>query len=662
MNAEPPKSTRRGGALDQASLPARRLVIQHITPSVEEGRYPVKSCIGDLLAVEADIFADGHEKLAAQLAVRAPGSPNWLRYPMAATVNDRWRGETHLGQEGIWQFRIEAWVDIFGGFVRDTEKKRDAGLALELESEEGRLLVVEAAKAASGQTKAGLEKILEGLRVLGPAGRIALLLAPETAAAMQAADQRPFLAESPIQAVEVERKRAGFASWYELFPRSYGQDGRHGTFRDVIRELPRIQALGFDVLYFTPIHPVGFTNRKGRNNRLKAEPGDPGSPYAIGGDKGGHDAIHPELGTLDDFHALVASLREREMELALDIAVQMSPDHPWLKAHPDWFVKRPDGSMKYAENPPKKYEDIINPDFYADRALWTALRDVFVHWMNHGVRIFRVDNPHTKPMPFWEWLIAELKARDPGVILLAEAFTRPKRMYHLAKIGFSESYTYFTWRTTKRELTDYLTELSTTEVRDYFRPHFFTNTPDINPPFLQTGGRPAFLIRAALAATLSGLWGMYSGFELCEAEPLPGREEYKDSEKYELKHRDFAAPGNIADEITHLNRLRRAFPHLQSHLGVSFYNAFNDDILYYGKTAPGRDDRILVAVNLDPHHAQACHFEIPLWEWGLPDHESLCVEDLLHGHKFTWNGKIQRMHLEPNAPYAIWRIYPAGPP
>jgi starch synthase (maltosyl-transferring) len=422
--------------------------------------------------------------------------------------------------------------------------------------------------------------------------------------------------------------------------------------------LPRIQAMGFDVLYLTPIHPIGLANRKGRNNQLKSAPGDPGSPYAIGSKEGGHDAIHPELGTLEDFHALVEALHERGMELALDIAVQMSPDHPWLKEHPDWFPRRPDGSMRYAENPPKKYEDIVNPDFYVDRGLWTRLRDVFLHWMDHGVRIFRVDNPHTKPMPFWEWLIQELKARHPDVILLAEAFTRPKPMYHLAKIGFAESYTYFTWRNTKRELTDYLTELSTTEVRDYFRPHFFTNTPDINPPFLQTGGRPAFLIRAALAATLSGLWGIYSGFELCEAEPLPGREEYKDSEKYELKRRDFGAAGNIMAEIARLNQLRKSEPHLQSHLGVTFYNAFNDNILYYGKKAPGRHDLILVAVNLDPHHAQACHFEIPLWEWSLPDHESLAVEDLLHGHKFTWTGKSQHMHLAPHAPYAVWRVQP----
>jgi len=466
------------------------------------------------------------------------------------------------------------------------------------------------------------------------------LLSPETARAMHAADAKAFLAESYAQDVDVERKRASFASWYELFPRSQGKDGKHGTFRDVIAQLPRIQAMGFDVLYLTPIHPIGTTNRKGRNNALKAEPGDVGSTYAIGDASGGHDSIHPELGSLEDFRALVAAAKNHGMELALDIAVQMSPDHPWLKEHPD--------------------EDIVTPDFYADRALWAGLRDVFLHWIEQGVRIFRVDNPHTKPIPFWQWLIADIRGRHPDVFFLAEAFTRPKRMYQLAKIGFNESYTYFTWRHGKGEFIDYMNELTSAPVRDFFRPHFFANTPDINPPFLQTGGRPAFLIRAALAATLSGLWGIYSGFEICEADPLPGREEYRDSEKYELKQRDFAASGNIVAEIAQLNRIRAAEPALQSHLGISFYNAFNGNILYFGKAVPGRNERLLIAINLDPYRAQGCDFEIPLWEWGLPDHESLAVEDLLHGHKFTWTGKIQHMHLTQDMPYAIWRVRPAG--
>ena len=655
------RSPIRDSALDQAMMPERRIVITRISPTVEQGRYAVKRCAGDQLIVEADIFADGHEQLAAQLAIRFRGARAWQRIAMERIGNDRWRATTALADTGIWQFRIEAWLDVFGGFVRDTTKKREAGLPLTLEAEEGRLLIAQAASSGGDTARRALNAILEGFDGLSQEDRISLLLAPEARNAMVTAASRPYTTTSFVQTVDVERRRAGFASWYEIFPRSQSScPGRHGTLRDVIDQLPRIRAMGFDVVYLTPIHPIGLTNRKGRNNALAAETGDVGSPYATGSAQGGHDAIHPELGTSEDFRALVAAAQEHGLELALDIAVQMSPDHPWLIEHPDWFPRRPDGSMKYAENPPKKYEDIVNPDFYADPRLWTALRDVFLYWIGQGVRIFRVDNPHTKPMPFWEWLITDIRGRHPDTIFLAEAFTRPKPMYQLAKIGFNQSYTYFTWRNSKRELTEYLTELSTTDVREFFRPHFFVNTPDINPAFLQTGGRPAFLIRAALAATMSGLWGLYSGFEICESEPLPGREEYKDSEKYQLRQRDFGAPGNIADEIAQLNALRAREPALQCHLGITFYNAFNDNILYYAKTAPGRSDRILVAVNLDPHNAQGCDFETPLWEWKLPDYEALAVEDLLHGDKFTWTGKLQHLQLTPEAPYAIWRVQPPG--
>jgi starch synthase (maltosyl-transferring) len=415
------------------------------------------------------------------------------------------------------------------------------------------------------------------------------------------------------------------------------------------------------VLYFPPIHPVGTSNRKGRNNALKAEPGDVGSVYAIGSPEGGHEAIHSQLGTLQDFRALVAAAHENGLEIALDFAVQASPDHPWLKQHPGWFAWRPDGSIKYAENPPKKYEDIVNIDFYAQEAvpdLWLALRDVVLFWIEQGVKTFRVDNPHTKPFPFWQWLIADVRGNHPDVIFLAEAFTRPKVMYHLAKLGFSQSYTYFTWRHTKGELTEYIRELNARPVADFFRPHFFVNTPDINPYFLQTSGPPGFLIRAALASTLSGLWGMYSGFELCEAVPLPGREEYLDSEKYEVRVRDWSQPGNIVAEIAQLNRLRRVEPALQTHLGTTFYNAFNDNILYFGKAAPGHGDRILVAISLDPHHAQEADFEVPLWEWNRTDHDALDCEDLLRGGRWRWQGKMQHMRLTPEAPYAIWRVQP----
>ncbi len=450
-----------------------------------------------------------------------------------------------------------------------------------------------------------------------------------------------------------------------MFPRSATNDpARHGTFADVIERLPGIRAMGFDVLYFPPIHPIGVTNRKGRNNSLHAGSSDVGSPYAIGGAEGGHDAIHPALGTLEDFRRLVVAASENGLEIALDYAIQCSPDHPWLKQHPDWFRWRPDGTVRYAENPPKKYEDIVNVDFFAPAAipeLWTALRDVVRFWIDQGVRIFRVDNPHTKPLPFWQWLIADIHASMPDVIFLAEAFTRPAMMYRLGKVGFTQSYTYFTWRNTKQEITEYLTELNTSPVRDFYRPHFFVNTPDINPFFLQTGGRAAFLIRAALAATLSGLWGVYSGFEFCEATPLPGREEYLNSEKYEIRPRGLRAPGDIVAEITALNRIRRAHPALHSHLGLEFYNAFSDHILLYGKRRPDDDDMILVAINLDPHQVQEADIEIPLWEWNLPDDNSLMVDDLLQGRQFVWTGKRQHTRLDPaDAPYAIWRIAPSG--
>jgi starch synthase (maltosyl-transferring) len=425
--------------------------------------------------------------------------------------------------------------------------------------------------------------------------------------------------------------------------------------------LPAISAMGFDVLYLPPIHPIGRTNRKGRNNSPRAEPSDPGSPYAIGSREGGHDAIHPALGTLDDFRRLRDAAAEHGMELALDFAVQCAPDHPWLREHPDWFDWRPDGSIRYAENPPKKYEDIVNVDFYAGSAvplLWLTLRDIVLFWAGEGVRLFRVDNPHTKPLPFWEWMIGEVRARFPDAVFLAEAFTRPKVMYRLAKIGFSQSYTYFTWRNSKAELTEYVTELTTT-ARDFFRPHFFVNTPDINPVFLQTSGRPGFLIRAALAATLSGLFGVYSGFELCEARALPGREEYASSEKYEIRAWNWEAPGNIIAEITRLNQIRRANPALQTHLGVSFHNAFNDQVLYYSKATPDLQNVILVAVNLDPHFPRECDIEVPLWLWGMSDSASVAVTDLMAGHRFTWNGKIQHIRLDPAMmPFAIWRIRP----
>jgi starch synthase (maltosyl-transferring) len=651
------------GSEAAAAAAQSRVMIAAVSPVIDDGRFAAKRIVGERIDIEGDIFSDGHPLIAASLIWRADDEDEWHRSNMHAVKNDRWRASIELARVGRYRFAVEAWPDGYGSFARDLARKRDAGQEAALELKEGADLINAAHLRAASPLRAALRKITAAMKKASPDGRAALLLAPETIEAMHRADNRPSLARSAEYFIEAERKAASFASWYELFPRSQTDSPqRSGTLRDTIERLPAIRDMGFDVLYLTPIHPIGLTNRKGRNNALEAAPGDPGSPYAIGSPDGGHDAIHPELGTFEDFRALVTSAYEHGMELALDFAIQCSPDHPWLTEHPGWFAWRSNGSIRYAENPPKKYEDIVNIDFHAPDAApaaWIALRDVVLTWIDAGVRIFRVDNPHTKPFPFWEWLIGDVRSIHPNVIFLSEAFTRPKIMYHLAKLGFSQSYTYFVWRNTKQELTDYMTELTQPPVSDFFRPHFFVNTPDINPLFLQHSGRAGFLIRAALASTLSGLWGMYSGFELCEAAALPGREEYLDSEKYEIRPRDWNAPGNIIPEIAQLNRLRKAEPSLQSHMGLTFYNAFNDQILYYGKHAPAHRDRILIAVSLDPHHAQEADFEIPLWEWGLSDRETLEAEDLLRGHRFTWRGKMRRMRLTPDAPYAIWRVSPA---
>jgi len=646
------------GAREAAGRP--RLVIETIRPDVDNGRFPVKRTVGNVLAVEAVFFGDGHEQLAAELRWRPLDRPDWQTARMAERGNDRWTASFPLERLGRYEFVVEGWLDRFGGFRRDFRKKLDAGVVQHVDRLEGRALIE---SAAAGEPR--LRPFLDSLDAARDEGAAAaILLDAELQLLMDEAGERAFAVTCEPRRVDAERIAARFASWYELFPRSQTDDPkRHGTFDDVVRRLPQIRAMGFDTLYFPPIHPIGRKHRKGRNNSLTPGPDDPGSPYAIGSDEGGHDAVHPELGSLADFRKLVAAARAHGLELALDFAIQCSPDHPWLKEHPGWFDWRPDGTIKYAENPPKKYQDIVNVDFWKEEAipdLWIALRDVVLFWIGQGVKVFRVDNPHTKPFPFWEWMIADVRGAHPDVIFLSEAFTRPAVMYRLAKIGFSQSYTYFTWRNGKRELTDYLVELVSTEAAEFFRPHFFVNTPDINPTFLQTSGRAGFRIRAVLAATLSGLFGVYSGFELCEAQAVPGKEEYWESEKYEVKPRDWEAPGNIIADIALLNRLRRAYPALQTHLNVSFYNAWNDSIIYYGKRAPDGSEMILVAVSLDPHNPQECDFEIPLWEFGLADHGSLDVEDLVAGSSFRWTGKVQHLRLDPDRPYAIWRVEPPG--
>ena len=647
----------------EAAAPPR-ITIENVMPSVDGGRFAAKRVVGETVMVEGDVFSDGHDVIAAELLWRAGDEQDWHRIKMQALANDRWQAAFVPARIGRYLFTIEAWCDRYGTFCRDLEVKRRAGADLAVEIAEGRQFLERAKEDALGGQNRMIASALHALYDTATQRSVEILLSHDLREKMYEVEERRFLhRHEPQFRVDVDRPQAAFAAWYELFPRSATDDPvRHGTFSDVIRRLPAIADMGFDVLYLPPIHPIGVTNRKGKNNSINVGPDDVGSPYAIGSSEGGHDAIHPALGTREDFRRLCDAAAAYGMEIALDFAIQCSPDHPWLKEHPDWFDWRPDGTVRYAENPPKKYQDIVNVDFYGPSsipALWNALRDIVQFWHNEGVRIFRVDNPHTKPLPFWEWLIGEIRGQYPEVIFLSEAFTRPKMMYRLAKVGFSQSYTYFTWRNTKQELTEYFVELTTTEVKDFFRPHLFVNTPDINPYYLQTSGRPGFLVRAALAATFSGLWGVYSGFELCEAAPLPGREEYLDSDKYQIRTRDFDAPGNIRAEIAKLNRIRKGNPELQSHLGLRFYSAHDEQVLLYGKMAADRCDMILVAVNLDPFHAREVTIEVPLWEWSLPDNCSVGARDLMRDATFVWYGKFQRIRLDPaELPFAIWRIVP----
>ncbi|WP_347554570.1 maltotransferase domain-containing protein [Robbsia sp. KACC 23696] len=761
-----PSAAERKATIDVIQMP--RIAIEDVTPSVDDGRFAAKRVVGEPVTIEADVFIDGHDHLAAAVLWREAdwasrtdtlnaqtlANEGWREIPMRPSGNDRWQAILPLKRLGAYEFTIEAWRDTFDTLVDHIRKKQAAAQAVDLELQEAALLFSRilhetgsggaTATARTAQAKPGkdakpvpadsekasntdefkpakrstksskaadtgaavakvapaslkgsakptakdgtavattaatsatsatpsasqaLQTIAAAYDAANAATRLDIVLSEKTAAAVRASGHRDFRVRHPrVLTIQAERRAARFASWYELFPRSAsGDPHRHGTFIDVIARLPAIRAMGFDVLYFPPIHPIGLANRKGPNNTLTAGPDDVGSPYAIGGAAGGHTAVHPELGTLDDFRTLLHAAREHGLELALDFAIQCSPDHPWLKEHPDWFAWRPDGSLRYAENPPKKYQDIVNPDFYAAAAvpdLWLELRDAVLFWVREGVDIFRVDNPHTKPFPFWEWMIGEVRRRHPQTIFLSEAFTRPKVMNRLAKVGFSQSYTYFTWRDEKRDLSAYLEDLTQTPVREYFRPNFFVNTPDINPRFLQQNGRAGFVIRAALAATLSGVWGVYSGFELCDAAALPNSEEYLDSEKYQIRSWDWEKPGNIIAEIALLNRIRRANPALQTHLNVTFLPSSNPNVLFFEKATPNRDNVLLIAVSMTPWDVQESTVEIPLWRWARGDGDALDAHDLVSGERFQMQGKVQTIRLDPQVlPFAIRRVSAPG--
>jgi starch synthase (maltosyl-transferring) len=652
----------KGQTRQAATLPSGpRIAIERVYPELDCGRFPIKRVVGDRLEVWADIFRDGHDVIAASLKLRAADEQDWRAVPMRHFDNDRWTGSAVLERNLRYAYTIEAWTDVFASWRQDTVKKVDAGQNVDLDLIEGRAIVMRAAERAAASVRRVLGEAIDTFnRTADPGERAAILLTDEMKRLMGEWGPREDISLYERELlVTVDRPAARFAAWYEMFPRSQGTvPNRSATFDDCIARLPEVRDMGFDVVYFVPIHPIGRTNRKGPNNSLHAGPDDPGSPYAIGGSEGGHTAIHPELGTLEDFRRFECACREMNMEVALDFAIQCSPDHPWIKEHPEWFVFRPDGTIKHAENPPKKYQDIVNVNFDSpDReGLWIELRDVLLFWVEQGVRIFRVDNPHTKPLPFWEWVIAEVQREHPDVIFLAEAFTRPKMMQRLAKAGYTQSYTYFTWRNTKAELTEYLTELTQSEMREYYRPNFFANTPDILPPFLQKGGRPAFMIRLVLAATLSTTYGIYNGFELCENTAIPGTEEYAHSEKYEYKVWDWDRPGNIKELVARVNAIRRGNPALQEFLNLRFHACDDDAVLFYRKSTADGSNRILVAVSLDPAGRRSTNLQVPLEELNVAEDSTFEVEELISGERRRWRGRTQRIEFDPAMPAAIFRV------
>jgi starch synthase (maltosyl-transferring) len=602
-----------------------RVIVESVRPEVDCGRFPVKRAIGEELRVEADVFAEGHDAVVAELLFRHSGEKEWQRVPMEFRLNDHWVASFRVEKLGRYQYTVRGWADPFLTWQRDLKKRRDVGQDLTIDLQIGAKLL--------GSEMESYEAAMEAK-------------SPPPAAENISSYERTL-------EVVVDPMRARFSAWYEMFPRSAREDGKHATFKDVVKQLPYVQEMGFDVLYLPPVHPIGTTARKGRNNAVSAEPGDAGSPWAIGAKEGGHKALHPDLGSFEDFDFLVAEAKKRGMEIALDIAFQCSPDHPYVKQHPDWFRWRPDGSVQYAENPPKKYQDIYpfefeNPDW---KGLWEELKSVFEFWIGHGVKIFRVDNPHTKPFPFWEWAIGELKREHPELIFLSEAFTRPRVMHRLAKLGFTQSYTYFTWRNTKRELIEYFTELTQHPSREYFRPNVWPNTPDILHEYLQTGGRPAFIVRAVLAATLAASYGIYGpAYELLERAPRePGSEEYLRSEKYEIKRWERARADSLSALLARLNRIRKENAALQSDWSLRFHHVDNEQLLVYSKQQG--DNLILVAVNLDPHHVHSGWIE-----FGFGD-ETFEVHDLLSGGRYIWNGHRNYVELNPQTlPAHVFRV------
>lgn len=630
-----------------------RVVIEGVKPQIDCGAYPIKRVVGDTVTVEADVFADGHDVISCVVLYRKEGATEWAESPMEFLVNDRWRGSFQVTEIGRYEYTVMGWINRFKSWQRDLSKRVDAGQDVAVQLLIGAHLITDSAARATGDDANRLRAYADIVRVPSQDGT-RLALSSELAALMYRYEERLYATiYAPILPIVVDRERARFGAWYEMFPRSASlEPGRHGTFADVEARLPYIEAMGFDVLYLPPIHPIGRQFRKGKNNSTVAGPDDPGSPWAIGAAEGGHKAIHPQLGTLDDFRRLVAKASEHGLEIAMDIAFQASGDHPYLKEHPEWFRKRPDGTIQYAENPPKKYQDIYPFDFEtpAWRELWEELKSVFIYWCEQGVRIFRVDNPHTKPFAFWEWVIAEVKREYPETIFLSEAFTRPKMLYRLAKIGFTQSYNYFPWRNSRWELTEYLTELTQTEAREYCGPNLWPNTPDILTEYLQYGGRPAFIIRLIAAATLGPSYGIYGpAFELQENRPLaPGKEEYLDSEKYEIKQWDWNRSDSLAPLIARVNRIRRENPAFRANHNLRFHNAENDQLLAFTKTDAEGKNLVLVVINVDPHYQQSGFVNLPLDLLGIDPNQPYQVHDLLTDARYLWYGPRNYVALDPH--------------
>jgi starch synthase (maltosyl-transferring) len=649
-----------------AGMNPSRVVIAKVRPEVDGGRFPIKRVVGEPVEVTADIFADGHEVLAARLLHRTAGSERWTEVPMAELGNDRWRASFRVVAQGHHEYTIQAWIDDFQTWRRDLLKRVEAGTQTTADLLIGAQLVAEAAERAAGSDAEELRECAKAMRAEAKSDlRAAVARALDertTALAEKYADRSAGAFYDRNLVAVVDREKARFSAWYEMFPRSCAPEGaRHGTFADAITRLPYIAGMGFDVLYLSPIHPIGRSHRKGLNNATESSTDDVGSPWAIGATEGGHKAIHPELGAIEGFRELVAAAREHGIEIALDLAFQCSPDHPYVREHPEWFRIRPDGTVQYAENPPKKYEDIIPINFDTDewRELWEELRSVALYWIEQGVRIFRVDNPHTKPFAFWEWLIAEVKREHPEVLFLAEAFTRPKVMYELAKRGFTQSYTYFAWRNTRWDLTQYFAELTESPVREFFRPNLWPNTPDILTEQLQYGGRAAFQARLVLAATLGASYGIYGpAFELCENRALrPGSEEYLDSEKYQIRRWDLDRPDSLREFIGRVNAIRRENPALQSNARLRFHAVDNDQLIAYSKTSEDGTSAILVVVNLNPYQTHSGWVDMDGDALGLPEGQPYQMHDLLSEARYLWQGRRNYVELNPSIlPAHIFRV------